>query len=238
MTTRACIIVADDDRAAAQALSRVLSHSNYEVLTAYSADGVREFGQQRSPDLLIADIHMPGNAKLELLQWEPVRKGHLPLMLVTGQPSVSTAVDALRMSAVDYVTKPIDPAYLLKRVEETLQRHRAEREAAAATAEIGRLLNVLHGRFEEPAPAQAPEPGADDETRYLSRLPPEQRALLSGREREVVVALAQHGSVASVSRTLHISPYTVRGHLASVFRKLGVRSQVELITKLVDSRPG
>lgn len=235
MTAQARILIADDDQAAAMSISRVLQHRNYAVDVAHSGAALRELEASRSDaDLLIADIYMPGNVDLELLQWEPVRSGRLPLILVTGQPTLATAVRALRMSVVDYVAKPIDPPYLLMRVAEALQRRRAEREAAAATGEIARLLGVLSGRF-GPASDQAHAAADPGPERCLDGLPQAQRDALSGRERQVVIALTRHGSLAAVSRVLSISPHTVRGHLASIFRKLQVNSQVELIAKLMGS---
>ncbi len=55
---------------------------------------------------------------------------------------------------------------------------------------------------------------------------------LSKREREIVETLLSEGSVTGVANSLHISLHTVRNHLKSIFRKLGVHSQVELVTKL------
>ena len=55
---------------------------------------------------------------------------------------------------------------------------------------------------------------------------------LSPREREIVESLLDAGSVTGVASSLHISLHTVRNHLKSIFRKLGVHSQVELVTQL------
>ena len=55
---------------------------------------------------------------------------------------------------------------------------------------------------------------------------------LSPREREVLLRLLEGSRVPTIARTLHISPHTVRNHLQSVFRKVGVGSQAELIEKL------
>jgi PAS domain S-box-containing protein len=55
---------------------------------------------------------------------------------------------------------------------------------------------------------------------------------LSGREREVLALLVAGDRVPDIAKTLHISPHTVRNHLKSVFRKLGVGSQSELIQRI------
>ena len=57
-------------------------------------------------------------------------------------------------------------------------------------------------------------------------------SMLSPREREVLWLLLEGSRVPAIARTLHISPHTVRNHLQSVFRKLEVGSQTELIEKL------
>jgi len=226
------LLVADDDRSAAEAIGRVLEHHGYQVQVVTDGAEARTSHDREVADLLIADIYMPGNVDLELLAWEPVRTARLPLILMTGQPTLATAIKALRVSVVDYVTKPVDPDYLVERVAAGLRRRRAEREAAVATAEIGRLLKVLHGRFDVDAELPG-ETASMDIERRIARLPVEQRDALSGREREVIIELIRRGSLAAVSRSLNISPHTVRGHLASVFRKLEVASQVELVARLM-----
>jgi PAS domain S-box-containing protein len=60
---------------------------------------------------------------------------------------------------------------------------------------------------------------------------------LTPREAEIVESIASGMAVASVARSLGISPNTVRNHLKSVFRKLGVRSQAELLSRLIRARP-
>jgi PAS domain S-box-containing protein len=60
---------------------------------------------------------------------------------------------------------------------------------------------------------------------------------LTRREAEIVESIANGLAVASVARSLRISPNTVRNHLKSVFRKLGVRSQAELLSRLIRARP-
>jgi DNA-binding CsgD family transcriptional regulator len=60
---------------------------------------------------------------------------------------------------------------------------------------------------------------------------------LTARELEVVRLLLSNGRVVSIAEELNVSPHTVRNHLRSVFRKLGVHSQVELIKALTSHMP-
>lgn len=224
------VLVADDDPSSAEAIRRVLEAQGYEVLIAASAADARARAEAAEPDLLIADIYMPGNEALQLLEWAPVRSGSVPAILMTGNPGVETAVRALRFAALDYLEKPVDPAYLLMRVQDALAERKRRTESAAASAEMARLAQVLTGHS---APTAWPDP-APAATRPESPAAMAQLLdALSAREREVATAFVEHRSLSAVSRALCISPNTVRGHLASIFRKLGVRSQVELVAKLM-----
>ena len=56
-------------------------------------------------DLLLADVRMPGNAQLELLEVVAKRHPDLPVVVVTGYPTVGTAIESFRLSIVDYLTR-------------------------------------------------------------------------------------------------------------------------------------
>jgi DNA-binding response OmpR family regulator len=85
----------------------------------YSCDCVRDAEQAAaalagSPyDLLIIDINMPGNTNLEFLRDRPQYTNFIPVIIVTGNPTLHTAVESLRLAVVDYQTKPLNlPEFL------------------------------------------------------------------------------------------------------------------------------
>ena len=100
------ILVVDDDPETLSLLRGVLSEEGYEVATTKSANAVLGMVAQRSPDLIMSDIHMPELDGLSLLS-ELRSRGHdMPVILMTAYGSLKTAVDGIQAGAFDYLSKP------------------------------------------------------------------------------------------------------------------------------------
>lgn len=89
-------------------------------------------------DLLIADIQMPGNLNMEFLKDVHARFPLLPILVVTGYPSVETAVATLRLSFVDYLLKPIDWPELAQSISIALRKGQLARAIRTARDETAR----------------------------------------------------------------------------------------------------
>ena len=63
---------------------------------------------ERRFDALVADIQMPGNRDLELVQWAILNAPGMPVILITGNPTVDSAVASLRLPVAAYLVKPVD----------------------------------------------------------------------------------------------------------------------------------
>ena len=126
---RATIVLAEDDASVLQALGDSLTDAGYKVLRAASA---RQALLQLSDatDLLITDLWMPGIDGLALLQQAKHLHPLLEVLLITGNATVATAIQAMKSGAFDYLTKPFAPPDLLDVVERALERRRMRREMA------------------------------------------------------------------------------------------------------------
>ncbi len=124
---RARVVVVDDDRFHRE-LARGALDSLADVECCSSAREALDALEREPADLILSDLEMPGPSGLRLLQ--QVRREHpgTEFVLLTGQASVESAVDALRMGAADYLRKPIDPGELALVVQRTLERSRLLRE--------------------------------------------------------------------------------------------------------------
>jgi DNA-binding NtrC family response regulator len=120
-------LVVDDDFLL-RAVSRVLTRAHYRVSTFHAAidalaalDGV----DGTTVDLLISDLHMPGMAGLELLERVRASWPSLPVMVLSGDRSAGSSIEALRRGAYDYLTKPL-AAYeeVVVAVGRAVERHR------------------------------------------------------------------------------------------------------------------
>lgn len=236
--SRGRVLLADDDAAVLRPTTLALRKAGFEVDAVATGIEAAKALSSSTYDALVADINMPGNERLELVQLR--REGHalVPVILMTGYPSLETAVGALRHGVIDYITKPIDPEELFLRVDAAVARGRALRalddtrqRAAALIEAVGTLESVVR-LTGVAAPSLAADVPSVTHRDPLERLPTDELARLSPRERDVVRLLAVGHPVQAVAKTLGLSTNTVRNHVKSVFAKLRVRSQVALLGKL------
>jgi DNA-binding NarL/FixJ family response regulator len=246
MESRGRILMADDEDTFLRATAALFHRAGYDCDCASDGPGAIAAAQRNAYDVLVTDINMTGNKDLELVREIRERFADLPVILVTGYPSLGTAIAALRLSAVDYLLKPVDFDELLGRVQEAIERARVTRSVAQHLRDLGgeiERLQSLHPRATcaagkragvDRAAQSADEPAsAASGTRAAATTVSDRiEERLSRREREILRAVSSGQRVASVARLLAISPHTVRNHLKAIFRKVGVHSQVELLGHL------
>jgi DNA-binding NarL/FixJ family response regulator len=116
------VLVADDDALFRDAAALTLRDEGYTVLTAESGgDGATVLASSRV-DLVVADIAMDGNHRLEWLDEIARVAPGVPVVVVTGCPSMETAIDAVRSPAVAYLVKPVAAQVLRAEVSRALAR--------------------------------------------------------------------------------------------------------------------
>ena len=118
------ILVADDEETFLHSTADLLRREGYFCDTAPDAAIAADLLARNSYDLLIADIKMPGNPKLELIRKMPAIAAGMPAILVTGYPSVESAVNALQLPVAAYLVKPFDILELLGHVRTAIARYR------------------------------------------------------------------------------------------------------------------
>jgi DNA-binding NtrC family response regulator len=107
MTTPPRVLVVDDERAVRTALQLHLAKRSMPVECAENAEQALNALRERAFDLVITDVRMPGPSGIELLGALRARYPELPVVVMTGQASVSDAVAAMKNGAADYVLKPL-----------------------------------------------------------------------------------------------------------------------------------
>ncbi len=167
MSISGAILVIDDESALRQSLARILQRAGHQVTTAENAEQGMAFIEAGGYDLVFMDLRMPGMAGMEALKLIHDRYPDLPVVLFTAQPDLSSAVEALRSGATDYLLKPLKPEAILERAEKIISdRRREERKA-----EILRQIEALQAELKslsagEPGPS--PLPRVESE-RFLRR---------------------------------------------------------------------
>jgi DNA-binding NtrC family response regulator len=116
-------LIVDDDPGFLLGLAELVRREGFAVATAGSLKQAREVIAANPPDILLVDLRLPDGSGLDLLAGlEPSQAPEL--VLITGDASVETAVEALRRGAIDYLTKPVDFARIkmaLANVTRTLE---------------------------------------------------------------------------------------------------------------------
>jgi len=115
MTLSGNILIIDDEPNLRQTFTRILKQAGCNVTTA--ADGPEALKRLAGTvyDLAYLDIHLPGMDGLQVLKEIRRLYPQLPVILFTGHASLQSAMDAIRLGAVDYLLKPVDPENLLAR---------------------------------------------------------------------------------------------------------------------------
>ncbi|MEM7138104.1 MAG: sigma-54 dependent transcriptional regulator [Myxococcota bacterium] len=102
------VLVADDEDNLRRVLKAQLQHDGYEVHTAADGEAVLQALDEHHIDVLITDLRMPKLDGMRVLESVSTRFPQLPVIMITAHGTVDTAVEALKLGAFDYVTKPFD----------------------------------------------------------------------------------------------------------------------------------
>ncbi len=107
------VLIADDDALLRSALARDLRARGYEVRTASSYEQAVTLAASHPPELAVLDLRIGERSGLEVLQAIRARSPNVIAVVMSGYGSIATAVEAMRLGAVNFLTKPIDVDELL-----------------------------------------------------------------------------------------------------------------------------
>ncbi len=215
------ILIADDEETFLYSTADILRREGYDCSCASDARAATEMLRMESYDLLIADIKMQGNADLEFIKALPQIADGMPVILVTGYPSLNSAIESIQLPVVAYLVKPFELNELLVRVKDVITG-----KGLFKTRRLEKALQKIANDLEEVGALT----GANTFTTGLNTL--SGLHALTQREWEILRLLRANQRVVAIARSLHISTSTVRNHLKSIFQKMGVHSQMELLERL------
>ena len=121
------ILIADDEETFLHSTADLLRREGYECDCVPDGISAAEALRSNGYDLLIADIKMPGNPQLELIRDLPNTAEGMPVVLVTGYPSLKSAIQSIQLPVVAYLVKPVDFSELLARVQTSIEKFRVYR---------------------------------------------------------------------------------------------------------------
>ncbi len=126
------ILVVDDDALVARSLRRVLEVAGYQVTTVDDGRAAVEKITHNAYDVVLSDIQMPGMSGVELLSVVRSYDLDVPVLLMTGEPSLETAIEAVSLGALQYLPKPTSNEVLLNAVKRASRLHRMAQMKRAA----------------------------------------------------------------------------------------------------------
>ncbi len=137
---RGRLLVVDDEEPQRTMLASILGRAGFDVVTAPDGAEALERLDGAAFDLLLTDQRMPGIDGLALLEQARRLQPRTPVVLMTAYGTVSTAVEAMKRGAADYLTKPFDRDELLLVIEKVMRQRRLEDEVVS-------LHGVLQDRY-------------------------------------------------------------------------------------------
>jgi len=209
------ILIVDDHPLTREALSSLLRAHGFDVVGCAS-DGEEAIAEVRrlQPDLVLLDLSMPGLDGLSALPRLREAAPESEVVVLTASGTEENLLSAIRAGAAGYLLKTEPPERIASFLEGVV-----DGEAALSGAVARRLLEQVrqgNGRG--------------------SGVPDRMAAVLSARELEVLLLLDEHLGTDEIARRLYISEHTVRSHVKSLLRKLGVSSRREALEQLAVAR--
>ena len=209
------ILIVDDHPLTRDALSSLLEAGGFDVV-GEAADGAAalELAQSLQPDLVLLDLSMPGLDGLSALPRLRAAAPGCEVVVLTASGTEDNLLAAIRGGAAGYLLKSEPPERIV-----AFLRGVANGEAALSGEIARRLLDQLRtgGRLGGGVPNRIAD-------------------ALSAREVEVLLLLDDHLSTDDIAKRLFISEHTVRSHVKSLLRKLGVSSRRDALEQLAIAR--
>jgi DNA-binding NarL/FixJ family response regulator len=210
------ILIVDDHPLTREGLAALLEQHGFLVV-GQASDGREaiELARRLHPDLVLLDLSMPGLDGLSALPELRSAAPETEVVVLTASGTEENLLGAIRGGAAGYLLKTEPPDRIIEFVRGVVRG-----EAALSGTVARRLLEQVRTG-----------------SKRGSAVPDSIARTLSARELEVLLLLDEHLGTEDIARRLYISEHTVRSHVKSLLRKLGVTSRREALEALASARP-
>ncbi len=124
----AVVLVIDDEPLQRDILKTILDDEGYETYTASSGEGGLKIAKEVNPDVILTDLKMEGMDGIEFIESLSKEAFEPPVIVMTAYGTISSAVEAIKKGASDYLTKPLDKDVLLITIQRTLEKTKLLKE--------------------------------------------------------------------------------------------------------------
>ena len=114
------VLIVEDDLTFSTMLKTWLGKKGFDVETASTSARARKILLSKEFDLVISDLRLPDQDGINLLSWLREQKKNTPFIIMTGYAEIQSAVQCMKLGATDYISKPIQPDELLKKIKEAI----------------------------------------------------------------------------------------------------------------------
>src|SRR5262245_57838440 len=192
------ILVIDDEAAIRDSLKMTLEYEGYEFLAAATGQEGLALIERESPDLVLLDVKMPGMDGLEVLDRIRVVNEALPVIVVSGHGTISTAVEATKKGAFDFIEKPFASDRVLVSLRNALDQRRLRDENGS----LKKAVEIRHQMIGE-------SPALRQVTAAIARAAPTNATVLiqgeSGVGKELVARTIHRNSLRSRERFVQVN---------------------------------
>jgi len=141
------ILIIDDNETIREGLAHTIKKLGHEVATAANGAAGLDIFKAKRADFVITDLKMEGATGVDVLRQISALDADVPIMIITGFGTVETAVEAMKLGAFDFLTKPIQPEVVRLKVERALELCAARRGRKKADAMTEYLAAEAEGKF-------------------------------------------------------------------------------------------
>lgn len=143
MERQGTILLADDEDTFIEATEELLREEGFDCFAVKNSKELSQALKSTDFDLLITDLNMPGNRVLEMVEELRIGSLALPVIVVTGYPSIPSAVESVRLNVLEYFIKPVDYPKLLSAAKRGVQHKQVLRSVRKAREEASQRERQL-----------------------------------------------------------------------------------------------
>ena len=123
------LLIVEDDLTFSTMLKTWLKKKGFEVETAGTQARARKLLATQTFDLILSDLRLPDKDGMALLSWLREQNNQVPFIIMTGYAEIQSAVKAMKEGATDYISKPVQPDELLKKINEAIRKEQEQPSA-------------------------------------------------------------------------------------------------------------
>ena len=142
------ILIVEDDTTFAVMLQTWLSKKKFSVVSVSGIAAAKKTLIESSVDLVLCDLRLPDGDGIDLLEWVSNRNVNVPLIVMTSYAAIPSAVQAMKLGARDYISKPVNPEDLLQKINEVFNAGVKTGKQIPVSESVPEETNYLEGQSE------------------------------------------------------------------------------------------